>query len=79
MSPSTSVARPGSITEYIRQQGLLPSEEIDQLVAQVPTQIVAYQEAFAQGEEIPSWDEFFCSLADDPEPEPDRMSLPMLF
>ena len=48
-----SVARPGSITEYIRQRGLLPSEEIDRLVAQVPTQIFAYQEAFAQGEDIP--------------------------
>jgi hypothetical protein len=42
-----SVARPGSITEYIRQRGLLPSEEIDRLVAQVPKQIVAYHEAFA--------------------------------
>ena len=74
-----SVARPGSITEYIRQRGLLPSEEIDRLVAQVPTQIVAYQESFAQGEEIPTWDQFFCSLSDDSESESERYSLPVLF
>src|SRR6516164_3471647 len=40
------------------------------LVAQVPTQIVAYQEAFAQGEEIPTWDQFFCSLSAITESEP---------
>jgi hypothetical protein len=76
-----SVARPGSITEYIRERGLLPSEEIDRLVAQVPTEIVAYQEAFARGEEIPTWDQFFCSLddGDEVESEHDRMSLPVLF
>jgi hypothetical protein len=74
-----SVARPGSITEYIRQRGLLPLEEIDRLVAQVPTQIVAYQEAFAQGEEIPTWEQFFYSLSDASEPEPERLSLPVLF
>jgi len=74
-----SVARPGSITEYIRPRGLLPSEEINRLVAQVPTQIVAYQEAFAQGEDIPTWEQFFCSLSDDSESEPERLSLPVLF
>jgi len=74
-----SMAKPGSITEYIRQRGLLPSEEIDRLVAQVPTQIVAYQEAFAQGEEIPTWDQFFCSLSDESESEPERFSLSVLF
>ena len=68
-----------SITEYIRQRGLLASEEIDRLIAQVPTQIVAYQEAFAQGEEIPTWEQFFCSLSDDLESEPERFSLPVLF
>jgi hypothetical protein len=73
------VAKPGSITEYIRQRGLLPSEEIDRLVAHVPTQIVAYQESFAQGEEIPTWDQFFCSLSDDSESESERYSLPVLF
>jgi hypothetical protein len=74
-----SVARPGSITEYIRRRGLLSPEEIDGLVAQVPMQIVAYQEAFAQGEEIPTWEQFFCSLSDDSESEPERLSLPVLF
>jgi hypothetical protein len=73
------VARPGSITEYIRQRGLLPSEEIDRLVAQVPTQIVGYQEAFAQGGEIPTWEQFFCSLSDDWWSEAERLSLPVLF
>jgi len=70
-----SVARPGSITEYIRQHGLLPSEEIDRLIAQVPEEIVAYQEAFAHGDEVPTWNEFFCSLVDESEP----LSLSVLF
>jgi hypothetical protein len=74
-----SVARPGAITEYIRQRDLLPSAEIDRLVVQVPTQIVRRQKAFAQGEEIPTWDQFFCSLNDDSESEPERFSLPVLF
>jgi hypothetical protein len=35
--PNGAVARPGSMTEYIRQKGLLPSEEIDRLIAATPT------------------------------------------
>lgn len=33
-----AVAKPGSMTEYIRQKRLLPSEEIDRIIAATPTQ-----------------------------------------
>ncbi len=32
-----SIAKPGSITEYIREKGLLPSLEVDRLIAATPT------------------------------------------
>lgn len=60
--------RPGSITEYIRQRGLLPSQEIDRLIADVPKDIISRQEAFARGEDIASWEELLCSMGDDAEP-----------
>lgn len=74
--------RPGSITEYIRQRGLLPSQEIDRLVADVPKDIISRQEAFALGEDIASWEELLCSLGDNtmPAAEPNgRWGLPMLY
>jgi hypothetical protein len=63
-------ARPGSITGYIR--GLLPTKEIDRLVAHVPTPIVAYQGAFALGGKKfpPGISSLF--------PEPERFSLPVI-
>lgn len=33
-----ATAKPGSVTEYIREKNLLPSEEIDRLIAATPTQ-----------------------------------------
>lgn len=33
-----AIARPGSMTEYIRERNLLPSDEIDRLIAATPTQ-----------------------------------------
>lgn len=58
----SSKKRPGSMTVFIRQEKLLPESEIDALIANVPTEIVRNQEAFAQGEEIPTWPEFFKGL-----------------
>lgn len=54
--------RPGSMTVFIRQEGLLPASEIDALVANVPTEIIRNQQAFAKGDEIPTWPEFFDRL-----------------
>ncbi|MBX8846853.1 hypothetical protein HCH44_18305 [Sphingomonas melonis] len=39
--------RPGSITEFIRERGLLPPEEIDRIIARAPTELLAFQAAQA--------------------------------
>lgn len=40
--------RPGSMTAFIRQQGLLEEEEIDWIVANAPRQLLAFQASAAQ-------------------------------
>lgn len=55
----TSRRRPGSMTKFIRDEGLLPGKEIDELIANVPTEIISNQQAFAQGEQIPTWPEYY--------------------
>lgn len=42
------VAKPGSMTVYIRDKGLLPAAEIDEIVAMAPIALVRWQEAQAQ-------------------------------
>jgi len=42
-----AVPRPGSITEFIRERGLLPPEEIDRITATAPTELLAFQAAQA--------------------------------
>jgi hypothetical protein len=37
--------RPGSMTQYIRDQGLLPSDEIDAIISSAPTELIAYIDA----------------------------------
>ena len=59
-----NVARPGSMTEYIRQQNLLPAEQIDRIVAECPAALITWQEAQADIpiEERPAlqtWVDFF--------------------
>jgi hypothetical protein len=39
--------KPGSMTEYIRQQGLLPADEIDAIAASAAEALVRWQEAVA--------------------------------
>lgn len=51
-------ARPGSMTAFIRQERLLPDDEIDYLCAVVPQEILRNQERFAHHQPIPSWEEF---------------------
>lgn len=39
--------KPGKITDYIRDQGLLPADEIDAIIAMAPLALVRFQEAQA--------------------------------
>ena len=39
--------RPGSMTEFIRERGLLPADEIDIIISDCPTALVTWQEAHA--------------------------------
>jgi hypothetical protein len=50
--------KPGMMTDYIRSAGLLPTEEIDRLIANAPEEIISNQQAFAMGLEIPDWHDF---------------------
>lgn len=47
-----SKKRPGSMTEFIRTKGLLPSAEIDRIIEQTPAEILDYQSAHARGESL---------------------------
>lgn len=42
--------RPGSMTEFIVSERLLPPDEVDDLCRRTPTEITAYQEQFAAGQ-----------------------------
>jgi hypothetical protein len=42
-------SRPGTITAYIRQPKLLPGEEIDRILHEVPKGLIRYQPAYADG------------------------------
>jgi hypothetical protein len=54
--------KPGKMTDYIRSQGLLPSDEIDRLIANAPLEIVENQGRFLEGIEIPPWHDFIEAL-----------------
>lgn len=55
---SPTKSKPAMMTDYIRAEGLLPSEEIDMLQARAPKEIIDNQQLFANGEEIPNWHDF---------------------
>jgi hypothetical protein len=59
------VKKPGRMTDFIVEEGLLPAEEVERIRRRVPLQLVENQEAFARGEDIPDWPEFMCGLAGD--------------
>lgn len=40
-------ARPGSMTQFIREQRLLPQREIDRIIAEAPTQLLAFLDGAA--------------------------------
>lgn len=57
-------AKPGRMTDFIRDRGLLPTEEIDRIWNECPTALISWQEAHADTpiEERPAlveWVEFF--------------------
>jgi len=54
--------RPGRMTDFIRQEGLLPPDLIDHLIERAPTEIIQYQERLRAGFEIPSWHDFLESF-----------------
>lgn len=62
--------RPGDMTSYIRERGLLPADEVDYVAANAPDAFISWQEAHADTpiEERPtvrSWLEFFNQHIDD--------------
>lgn len=44
--------RPGSMTQYIIERGLLPRDEVDAIIAVAPQDLVAFQEAAAAAEGV---------------------------
>lgn len=46
------------MTAFMRQECLLPGDEIDYLWEVVPKEIVRNQERFTHHQPIPSWEEF---------------------
>lgn len=55
---SATKKKPAMMSDYIREHGLLPAEEIDMLQSRVPKEIIDNQQAFSNGEEIPDWHDF---------------------
>ena len=45
---STSKSRPGRMTDFIRSDRLLPSAEIDAIIAEAPGELVAFQQGAAE-------------------------------
>jgi hypothetical protein len=62
--------RPGRMTDFIRQHGLLPGDEIDRLVESAAKEILQNQHRFANGLEIPDWHDFLESFTPEDEDQP---------
>jgi hypothetical protein len=52
-----SKRKPGMMTDFIREEQLLPAGEIDQIFNQAPQELIQRNEAFANGLQVESWDE----------------------
>lgn len=61
--------RPGSMTEYICDQALLPADEIDRIIALAPQSLTRWQEAVSEHPtprpELRQWLEVFDAVAAD--------------
>jgi hypothetical protein len=75
-------AKPGRMTDYIRQYELLPAAEVDDLVARAPTMIVEEQQAHLLGLDTMGWHDFIEHFtpedALDEIPLPGRVPLPVM-
>ena len=56
--------RPGSMTQFIRDEGLLPAEVIDKLITDTPKEIVSYQQGYAQAVKDGTVDAFLSNNKD---------------
>lgn len=45
--------RPGSMTQFILDRGLLPAGEVARIIEETPRDLVAYQEAYQSGDAVP--------------------------
>lgn len=54
--------KPARMSDYIREEGLLDAESIDQIEKRTPKDIVLNQERFVKGKQIPAWSEFLGAL-----------------
>lgn len=57
-----SKKRPGRMTDFIREQGLLPGAEIDRIETDSPKELLDRAERFANGLEVQDWASVFDSL-----------------
>jgi len=55
-----AIARPGSMTEYIRENNLLSSEEVDRLIAATPTQPLTHNDFLVLGHN--NWKDWIDSI-----------------
>lgn len=55
-----AIPRPGSMTQYIRQKGLLPSDEVDRLIAATPTEPLTQNDFERLG--FNNWQEWLVSI-----------------
>lgn len=63
--------RPGAITEFIREEGLLPSSEIDRLRETIPADILLTQASYATTHELPeAWPDYLSEVCHDGIPLP---------
>lgn len=74
--------RPGRMTDYIREHGLLPAEEVDRLERDAPKMVVSEAQARELGLATPSWHDFIEAFTPetglDEIPLPGRVPLPVL-
>jgi hypothetical protein len=57
-----SKKRPGAITDFIVEQGLLPAAEVDAIRERAPQELIDRNEAFANGLQVASWNEILTNL-----------------
>ena len=51
-------AKPGSMTQFILDRGLLPATEVQWIIDNTPREIVAYQQEYADGLSVPPFGRF---------------------